>query len=61
MRNIKKSFINFEGVWKGRQKVGKLWYFISLKKQISGQRRQEAGTLENLESWNERNIRQKPS
>ena len=61
MRNIKKSFLNFEGVWKGRQKVGKLWYFISLKRQILVQRRQEAGTLENLEGWNERNIRQKPS
>ena len=61
MRNIKKIFINFEGVWKGRQKVGKLWYCISLKKQISVHRRQEAGTLENLEGWNERNIRQKPS
>ena len=61
MRNIKKIFINFEGVWKGRQKLGKLWYFISLKKQISVQRRQEAGTLENLEGWKGRNNRQKPS
>ena len=40
----------------------KIMVFYKLKKgQMSGQRRQEAGTLENREGWNERNNRQKPS